>query len=83
MLRAGTYVTGIPWLISSADRPLGTSHGSPHAYDREVPIVFWGPGIPGGDAGLEARTIDIAPTFAKLLGVAAPADLDGEPLPLE
>ena len=49
----------------------------------EVPIVFWGPGILGGDAGREARTIDIAPTLAKLLGVAAPADLDGEPLPLE
>lgn len=65
------------------DQAFGTSHGSPHAYDREVPIVFWGPGIRGGDAGREARTIDIAPTLARLLGVAAPGDLDGEPVPLE
>ncbi|MFB3066138.1 MAG: alkaline phosphatase family protein [Planctomycetota bacterium] len=59
----------------------GTSHGSPYAYDREVPLLFIGPGIEPGPGGA-ARTIDLGPTLAVLLGLEPPADLDGAPLAL-
>ena len=65
-------------LISPFDH--GTSHGSPYLYDRAVPIAFHGAGIPAGVLGGRARTIDIAPTLARQIGVAAPAGVDGEPL---
>lgn len=64
------------------DWSTGTAHGSPWLYDRAVPIVFAGPGIaPSASAG-PARTIDIAPTLAKILGVPPPPDLDGVALAL-
>jgi predicted AlkP superfamily pyrophosphatase or phosphodiesterase len=67
-------------LISSYDT--GTSHGSPWEYDRRVPLVFRGPGVAAGRVPGPAATVDLAPTLAALLGVPAPADLDGRPLPL-
>ena len=60
-----------------------TTHGSPHDYDTHVPILFWGPSWvrPGRvDTGVEV--VDIAPTLARLLGVAAPTGSEGKPLPL-
>jgi predicted AlkP superfamily pyrophosphatase or phosphodiesterase len=62
-------------LISAYDS--GTTHGSPYAYDRAVPLVFWGAGVDPGLSPSAARTIDIAPTLAGALGVAAPEGLDG------
>ena len=61
----------------------GTGHGSPYDYDREVPILFWGPGIPAGRRGKIVRTVDIAPTLASVLGVEFPLDIDGRPLVLD
>lgn len=61
----------------------GTSHGTPHLYDRAVPLVLLGPGIEKGVVRGRAAPVDIAPTLAPLLGVEAPAGLDGRPLPLE
>lgn len=58
----------------------GTSHGSPYAYDRDVPLVFWGPGFAAGRVPGPARTIDLAPTLAARLAVAVPANLDGRDL---
>lgn len=59
------------------DRRVGTSHISPHAYDRHVPLIFAGPGIQAGEHHERVRTVDIAPTLAGLLGIDAPADIDG------
>ncbi|MFV1988270.1 MAG: alkaline phosphatase family protein [Gemmatimonadota bacterium] len=56
------------------------THGSAHWYDRQVPLVFMGPGIPAGRYDGPVRTVDIAPTLARLLGIPAPADLDGRTL---
>ncbi|MGH0038218.1 MAG: alkaline phosphatase family protein [Myxococcota bacterium] len=60
----------------------GTTHGTPHAYDREVPLVFFGPGVRAGAAPGPARTVDLAPTLARWLGIPVPGDLDGRALPL-
>lgn len=62
------------------DRRRGTTHVSPHDYDRHVPLVFWGPGIPAGVHARPVRSVDIAPTLAAMLGVPAPGDLDGTDL---
>ena len=61
----------------------GSTHGSPHAYDHHVPILFYGPRwIARGRVDSPVEVVDIAPTLARLLGVAAPAAAEGRVLPL-
>jgi hypothetical protein len=64
------------------DRPFGTTHGSPHDYDRRIPLVFWGPGVEPGVDARAARLVDLAPTLASWLGIEVPSDVDGRVLPL-
>jgi arylsulfatase A-like enzyme len=58
------------------------THGQPHDYDTQVPIIFWGPGIAGGRRAGAARVVDMAPTLAALLGVRPLEPLDGRILTL-
>jgi predicted AlkP superfamily pyrophosphatase or phosphodiesterase len=58
----------------------GTTHGSPHDYDRHVPLVFWGRGVGRGEIETRVRTIDVAPTAAGLLGIDVPPGVDGRSL---
>ena len=61
----------------------GCTHGSGHAYDTHVPVVFMGPGIPANSARWErVHPRDIAPTWSMLLGIALPSSATGDPLPL-
>jgi hypothetical protein len=60
--------------------PIAATHGSPHRDDSHVPIVFYGPGVKSGRYGAFARTVDIAPTLARLLGVTPTERLDGQML---
>ena len=62
------------------NRSVGTTHGTPYWYDRHVPLLFMGPGIPAGRDTTRAATVDFAPTLADLVGVPTPPDLDGRPL---
>jgi hypothetical protein len=56
------------------------THGSPHDYDSNVPVLFHGAAFrPGRYAGF-ARVVDMAPTLAAALGVAPTERLDGEVL---
>jgi len=55
----------------------GATHGSPYDYDSHVPLMFAGRGITPGKYSGSVPTVDIAPTLAALLGIAAPDDLDG------
>ncbi|HSG65744.1 MAG TPA: alkaline phosphatase family protein [Gammaproteobacteria bacterium] len=64
-------------ITEEADRAV---HGSPYAYDSQVPLIFMGPGITAGERDEPVRTVDVAPTLASLLGVEPPADLDGRDL---
>jgi len=63
-------------------RSTGTSHGSPHDYDRRIPLLFWGPGIDRGISAVAARAVDVAPSLAALLGIGIPGDVDGRVLPM-
>ena len=55
-------------------------HGSPYAYDRLVPVIFYGAGVPHRGLRQGARTVDVAPTLAALAGVRVPERLDGRAL---
>ncbi|MDB5470833.1 MAG: phosphodiesterase [Caulobacter sp.] len=59
-----------------------STHGSAWDYDRRVPILMWWPGASGQERMLSVDTTDIAPTLAHLIGVTAPADIDGRCLDL-
>jgi predicted AlkP superfamily pyrophosphatase or phosphodiesterase len=58
------------------------SHGSPRDYDSHVPLIFAGFGITPGMRSQFVRTVDLAPTLARLLGVKPLEPLDGVPLPI-
>jgi hypothetical protein len=77
------------WLICASTRPgyvwsggtLGTEHGAGNAEDVEVPIAFLGPVIPSRHVARAVRTVDIAPTLARILRVQPTEPLDGVVLP--
>ena len=58
----------------------GTTHGTPHLYDRDVPIVIRAPWadtpLPNGPVSM----LRVAPTLARLLGVKPPRTARGKPL---
>jgi predicted AlkP superfamily pyrophosphatase or phosphodiesterase len=70
------------WLFE-ARRTIAATHGSPYARDTTVPLLFYGPHWLGaGRVDQTVEVVDIAPTLARLLHVAAPAAAEGKPLPL-
>ncbi len=60
--------------------PRGTSHGTPYAYDAEVPLLLWGRGVRPGMWPQAARAVDVAPTVAALMELGAPASCEGSPI---
>lgn len=54
----------------------GTTHGSPYPYDTHVPLLAYGPGIPGGRRTELVTPQHAAPITAALLGIAPPKDCD-------
>lgn len=63
-------------LVSSS--PYGTSHLTPHDYDRNVPLIFFGAGICPGKYAEAVYTVDVAPTLLELLGISAKTTFDGQ-----
>ncbi len=57
-----------------------TGHGTPNAYDRRVPLIFWGP-WKAAERRDPVRTVDLAPTLARELGIQ-PGTVDGKALDL-
>ena len=56
------------------------THGTDMPEDMHIPIIMYGKGIRSGDAFEGANLKDIAPTVAKLLGVAADHEWEGRSL---
>ncbi len=50
----------------------GTTHGTPHRYDTDVPFGAWGAGVTPGRLSDTVDQRRIAPTLALLLGVPPP-----------
>lgn len=59
----------------------GANHGTPWQLDVQVPIVFWGSHLTSRTVTRTARTVDIAPTLARLIGVRPTEAVDGVDLP--
>jgi predicted AlkP superfamily pyrophosphatase or phosphodiesterase len=75
------YVLKPYWMHTSSSS--AATHGSPHAYDTQVPILLWGPRwVRPGRIDARAEVADIAPTLARLLRVAPPSASEGRVLPL-
>lgn len=59
------------------------THGSPYAYDTQVPILVYGPKwVKPARVDSRVEVVDIAPTLARWLGVPVPAASEGKLLPL-
>jgi predicted AlkP superfamily pyrophosphatase or phosphodiesterase len=66
--------------IAHTEHAIAT-HGSVWDYDRRVPILFWGPGIPSVNIERSAETVDIAPTLAAYLALCVHSkEFDGRQL---
>jgi hypothetical protein len=52
--------------------------GSPYNYDRHIPLIFYGCGIPNGVIDRKVSSTAIAVTEASLLGISRPDCSDGE-----
>jgi predicted AlkP superfamily pyrophosphatase or phosphodiesterase len=58
----------------------GTNHFSPWSYDRHVPLAFYGGPFAPGEYHERVAPVDLAPTFASLLGVNQPSAAVGRVL---
>lgn len=60
---------------------LGAMHGGPWSYDTHVPMVILGDRwVVPGEYKFEAEIVDLAPTLANILRIAAPAGSEGRVL---
>jgi hypothetical protein len=58
----------------------GVSYGSLYNYDARVPLCFYGPQFRAGVYESPVESVDVAPTLARVLGVAAPSSSTGRVL---
>ncbi len=71
-----------PWWMMTSSSSM-TTHGSPHPYDTNVPILFYGPKwVKAGRHDARVEVADIAPTLARVLGVPPPPASEGKVLPV-
>jgi predicted AlkP superfamily pyrophosphatase or phosphodiesterase len=70
-----TLTPGSYWWYMSVGQ-----HGTPHDMESHVPIVFYGPPFKPGRHSEFVRTVDIAPTLARALGITPGEPLDGRVL---
>jgi len=80
--RSGDILVAVKPFVAFGTPPTDypTGHGTPNAYDRRVPLIFWGP-WKGGQRREPVRTVDLAPTLARELGLK-PGPVDGKVLDL-
>lgn len=63
------YVVPAPYAVLGRPQGLGTSHGTPWSYDREVPILVRGPGINPGIERLPGSIDVVANRLSSFLGI--------------
>jgi len=81
--RSGDLQVGLKpyWMFTSSTS--ATTHGSPHPYDTNVPILFYGPQwVKSGVFGARVEVSGIAPTLARILQVPPPSASEGKVLPI-
>jgi predicted AlkP superfamily pyrophosphatase or phosphodiesterase len=70
------YVLLKPYHLFGRPLDTGTGHGTPYDYDRHVPLLVYGPGIPGGRRSEPVTPQAAAAIFARFLGVPPPKDAE-------
>lgn len=70
-----------PYQLSGGGKPgVGTTHGSPYAYDTHVPVLFYGAPFKPGRYADAFYITDIAPTLSAALGIQEPPASMGHPM---
>jgi hypothetical protein len=69
-----------PELVEDFGQGRGISYGSLYNYDVRVPLCFYGPQFRAGVFESPVKSIDVAPTLARALGVASPSSAAGRVL---
>ena len=77
--QGGWYVMGVPVPFAVAGKK-GTDHATPYSYDTHVPLAFYGLPFQTGGFHTHAEPVDLAVTFASLLGINAPTHAIGRVL---
>ncbi len=77
--QGGWYVLGVPEIYAVGSSK-GTDHASPYTYDTHVPLAFYGLPFRPGTYRTHAEPVDLAVTFASLLGINAPTHAVGRVL---
>ena len=67
------------WIYELRSENDATNHGTPHDYDRRVPLLLRGHRVRPGRYGGSASPADLSPTLAYLAGVQMPR-AEGRPL---
>ena len=78
--RSGNIYYEMEPYILVTDAATGTGHGTPWAYDQQVPLLWYGSRIVPGVRRTPAAVADIAPTLSALLGLTAPGGSQGRVL---
>jgi len=73
-------VTLKPYSVWGTENLPIAMHGQPTDFDAHVPVLLWGRGVRRGVYERRVATVDIAPTLAWLLQIAAAEPLDGHAL---
>jgi hypothetical protein len=77
----GWWVLVIPGMYQMVGHESsGTTHDSPYSYDRHVPLAFYGSPFKTGTYLQRVEPVDLAVTFAALLGVNQPSSSVGRVL---
>ncbi|MBZ5620294.1 MAG: alkaline phosphatase family protein [Acidobacteriia bacterium] len=69
-----------PEYVEESGQARGISYGSLYNYDVRVPLCFYGPQFRPGVFERPVESVDIAPTLARAMGVAAPSSSIGRVL---
>jgi predicted AlkP superfamily pyrophosphatase or phosphodiesterase len=78
--RSGNIYYQMEPYILVDDGATGTGHGTPWAYDQQVPLLLYGSRIVTGVRRTPAAVADIAPTLSALLGLTVPGGSQGRVL---
>ena len=75
----------VPVVVTLKDKHIfgstrSATHGSPRDRDAHVPIIFYGPQFKAGRYTQFVRTVDMAPTLARVLDILPTERLDGRVL---
>lgn len=69
------------WMFASSSS--AATHGSPHPYDTNVPMLFYGPRwVKPGQVDARVEVSGMAPTLAAMLQIAPPPTSEGQVLPI-